>query len=180
MKNSDNENISNSNIKDHSEILQIIDKIRAYEQNFVDFSTEIVEEVEDIKQDLIEVEYKEVIPEEEVLPEEDKKKFSFLKKEKKEAKPTIPTTFKIGFDEKGELVNLDLKKPKPKKEKEGAKGKFNLKKIIPFKKKGAEDAGDKAGSSSKLKGLKGGLGKLSKLKKVIPTKNKSSNEETKE
>jgi len=176
MKNSDSDKLSHSEIKGHSEILQIIDEIRGYEKNFMDFSTEVVEEVPDVEHDLIEVSHETVIPEDD-LSESEKKNFSLFKKEK-ESKPNVPTTFKIGFNEKGELVNLDLKQPKPKKENEKSKSKFNLKKLIPIKKKGEESA-ESSESSSKVSKLKGGLGKLSKLKKVIPNKNKSSNEETK-
>ena len=177
MKSSDYENTSHSNIKDHSEILQIIDEIRVYEQDFVDFSTEILEEVEDIKQDLIEIDHEEIISKEEVLSNQNEKKVSFLKKKEKESKPKIPTKFKIGFNEKGELVNLDLKKPKIKQEKEGTKGKFDLKRLI--KKKGDAGAGDTSDSSSIISKLKGLKGRLSTLKKVIPNK-KSSSEESKE
>ena len=178
MKNSDSDNMSNSNIKDHSEILQLIDEIIAYEQDFTNFSTVTIQETQDVKQDLIEIEHQEINSEDEVL--ENKEKNTFIKKIKKEPKPKVPTNFKIGFDENGKLVNLDLKKIQPKNKAKEPKGKFNLKKIIPFRKK--QDKSDDSESSSKkskLKGLKGGLGKLGKLKKVIPNKNKSSNEETK-
>jgi len=181
MKNSDCENISDLDIKDHSEILQIIDDIREFENNFLDFKRETVEETGEITQDLIEVEeIEEAVSDEDVLQEFNKK--FFKKKEKKEPKPRVHTTFKMGFNEEGKLVNLDFKQPKPKKEHSGSKSKFNLKKLIPSRKKENEDASDKSESSSKLsklKGLKGGLGKLSKLKKVIPNKN-SSSEESKE
>jgi len=183
MKNSGCENISDSDIKDHSKILQIIDEIREFENNFVDFKGETVEETKDITQDLIEValeEIEQVVPDEEVLQESNKKFFKFLKeKEKKEPKPRVHTTFKMGFNEERKLVNLDFKQPKPKKKRPESKSKFNLKKLIPSRKKGNEEDNDKSESSSKASKLKGGLSKLSKLKKVIPTK-KSSIEEPKD
>lgn len=186
MKNSGCKSISDSDIKDHFEILQIIDEIREFENNFVDFKGETVEETENITQDLIEVDpegIEEVVLDEEVLQESDKKFFKFLKeKEKKEPKPRVHTTFKMRFNEERKLVNLDFKQPKIKKKRSESKSKFNLKKFIPSRKKENEETSDKSESSSKaskLKGLKGGLGKLSKLKKVIPNK-KSSSEESKE
>ncbi len=176
MKSSDFEEISDSDIKNHSEILQIIDEIRVYEQNFVDFNSELVEDKKDIKKDLIEVDHEKNISEDdESIGELNNKKFSFLKKTKENEKTKVPTTFKIGFDEDGKLVNLDLKKPKPKKDDASSKKKFSVKSLLPKRKKENEETKDDGSKSSKLKK---GLGKLSKLKRVIPSKNKSS-EETK-
>lgn len=183
MENSDFENMSDSEIKSHSEILQLIDEIRIYEQNFVDFSTDLIEETKEEEHELIEIKHKKPSLEKhsfekKMKAKRVKKKHKSLKKKQKKAKPKVSTTFKIGFDDGGELVNLDLKKPKTKQKGDKSKNKFNLKSILPFKKKGKDNA-EGSSDSPKSSKLKGGLGKLGKLKKVIPNKNKSSNEETK-
>ena len=78
-------------------------------------------------------------------------------------------TFKLRFDEKGKLVNIDLKKPKPSEPKSESKKRFKL--PIP-KRKGKEKEGETKTTEKKSKGLKGKLGKISKLKVAIPGKRK--------
>lgn len=78
-------------------------------------------------------------------------------------------TFKLRFDEKGKLVNIDLKKPKLSEPKAESKKRFKL--PIP-KRKGKEKEGETKTTEKKSKGLKGKLGKISKLKVAIPGKRK--------
>ncbi|MCK5636883.1 MAG: hypothetical protein KAH91_05615, partial [Thermoplasmatales archaeon] len=78
-------------------------------------------------------------------------------------------TFKLRFDEKGKLVNIDLKKPKQSEPKSESKKRFKL--PIP-KRKGKEKEGETKTTEKKSKGLKGKLGKISKLKVAIPSKRK--------
>ncbi|MCK4365432.1 MAG: hypothetical protein KAW45_05230 [Thermoplasmatales archaeon] len=78
-------------------------------------------------------------------------------------------TFKLRFDEKGKLVNLDFKTPKPSEPKSESKKRFKL--PIP-KRKGKSKEGETKTTEKKSKGLKGKLGKIGNLKKVIPSKGK--------
>jgi len=162
-------NLNNENdrlLKTHEEILELIDEIKIFEENFQDF---IVEKAElDVKEELIDIE-----------PEKPKiiKPIPIKQKEKKEKhiikpffKTNTPATFKIRFNENGELVNLDFKKSKNQKVKK-TKKKFSLKNIKNLRKKSKEKSEVNEGKSKSGK-LKGGLGKLGKLKKAIPSKSK--------
>ena len=101
---------------------------------------------------------------------------------KRKEKPVVEkpsATFRIRFDESGNLVNLDIKKPEPKVKVEKDKKKFSLKKILPGKK--SKDKGDEEASKEKSSigsKLKGSFGKIGKLKNVIPNKSKKSDSET--
>jgi hypothetical protein len=187
MKDSDFKDISHSDIKNHSEILRIIDEIKNYESNFVDFDAEInpfIDRELAQEQDLIEIKHEDEKSKqhEDFLSEKPKKKKkSYLrKKKKKESKPKTPTTFKIGFNEKGNLVNLDLKQSKVKKDDVKSKDKFSFKKLLPIKKSEKKETSDTDAKSSKLSKVKSSLRKLNKLKRVIPNKDNSSNEEPEE
>ncbi len=135
---------NSTSIKIHKEILSKLEEIKKFEQLFPAF---VIEELK-INDDLIEVEPKP----EEFIP------FKELKK------PATPTVFRLRFTEDGKLENIDLKKPKPKKE-----IKPNLKKIITKRITRKKDPKD-SDSKSKISTLKGGLKKISKLKKVIPSR----------
>jgi len=89
-------------------------------------------------------------------------------------------TFKIRFDENGNFINVDIKKPKAKEKSESEK-KFNIKNIIKRKGKGEKSDKGSEGKEEKSKGskLKGGLGKIGKLKGVIPGKKRKKEEKAK-
>lgn len=74
-------------------------------------------------------------------------------------------TFKLRFDEKGKLINMDLKEPKKSEPKPESKKRFK----IPIPKRKGKEGETK---EKKSKGLKGKLGKIGNLKKVIPSKGK--------
>jgi hypothetical protein len=165
-------------IKSHSEILDLIDEIKSFETDFVEFELYVPEP----KEEIVEVK-KDITSEIESQIAEEKFSYEIRRAKKKVEKKPIPSaTFKIRFNEKGELVNVDLKKPKPKETKE--KKKFSVKSLIPRKKgKGETDTETPEEQTSKGSKLKGGLGKLGKLKNIIPSKSKKSDkteEETEE
>jgi len=153
-----------SSIKNHEEILQLIDEIRSFEINFEGYEI-VKEEVE--KEELIEVEHEKP---EEITPipikeEKDKLLLRSRLSKKRVEKPITPTTFRIRYADDGSLVNVDFRAPKPKKE--GTKG-FSLKKL---RRKKCKSTGEAEAGEKKSK-LKGGLGRLGKLKKVIPSRGK--------
>ena len=87
-------------------------------------------------------------------------------------KDITPTTFRVGFDESGKLVNLDLRKPKIK-----PKSESRFKKLVGLKnklhrKKGGKTESEGTEGKSKASKFKGAFGKIGKLKKVIPHKGK--------
>jgi hypothetical protein len=157
---------NNNQIKSHNEILEIIDEIKIFENNFIEFKLK----VEEPEEELIEVKnkYEEPAP----IGEEPIYKYK-IKRSKKKDRPSA--TFKIRFNEKGELINLDFKKPKVKPEIE--KKAFSMKKILLRKKSQDIDktSGSKDKSTKSLK-LKERLKRFSKLKNVIPNKFKKNDE----
>lgn len=164
-------------IKSHDEILDLVDNIKRFEEGFAEFELETVEEV---KEELIEVDYKSLEPQQ-GLPEPEivdkPKKLKFLKKKVKPIVEKPSATFRIRFNESGNLVNLDFKKPVPKPKKD--KKKLSLKKILPGRKsKDKVESDSTKEKSSKVSKLKGGLGKIGKIKNVIPNKSKKSDSET--
>jgi hypothetical protein len=187
-----------SSTKTHEEIIQMIEEIKQIENNYPEF--DITEEEQ--PEELIEVE-EEIIEEFPPVDKElDKTGFKKWLDQKKENKPdSKPATFKIRFDDSGELVNLDFRKPKVKPEVKKKKAvKFNFKKLKgKFKRKGKKTEEESEGSgektekpdeseekiekpkrkkekSSKFSGLKSKLGGISKLKRVIPSKKKKDEE----
>ena len=137
-------NDNSTSIKNHEEILTKLEEIKKIEKLFPAF---VIEELQ-IIDDLIEVERK---------PEE------FIPfKEPRE--PATPTVFRLRFTEDGKLENIDLKKPKPKKEIIPTLKKTKNKKKVEKKESKAND------EESKISKLKNGLNKIGKLKKVIPSR----------
>lgn len=185
--------------KTHEEILEMIEEIKKFEKKFIGHNFEETE-VEFIPVDEDVVEFIEVeedkLEQFEPIPIEQETKKPGLKeklkiskifkarpkvqKEEVEAKPITAATFKIRFNEAGELVNIDLRKPKPKPE---SKKRFDLKKLK-IKRKGKTEKIEKAKETekeavttekkSKISKLKGGLGKIGMLKKAIPHRRKES------
>lgn len=86
-----------------------------------------------------------------------------VKKEIK-SKPVKPNIFRIGFNNEGQLVNLDLKKKKEVKEKPS---KLNFLKKIFKREKSSEENSSNDGKLGKLKSV---FGKVGKLKNAIPFK----------
>lgn len=85
-----------------------------------------------------------------------------VKKENK-SKPVKPNIFRVGFDNEGNFVNLDLKK----KEVKDKPSKLNfLRKIFKIEKSSDDNSSD----DGKLGKLKSVFGKVGKLKNAIPFK----------
>jgi len=182
--------------KTHEEILEILEEIKKFEKKFIghDFEETEVEfiEVEEDVVEFVEVEEDKLEQFEPIPIKEETKKpglkeklkinrifksRSEVQKEKVEAKPISAATFKIRFDDSGELVNIDFKKPKPE-----SKRRFNFSKLkIKRKRKNekTEKETETSEKKSKFSKLKGGLGKIGKLKKAIPHRGKKK-EETEE
>lgn len=95
-----------------------------------------------------------------------KKETTQTEKTEKKGKVVKPNVFRIGYNDSGELVNLDLKK---KEFTEKSKGKKNFfKKLFKFK-KGEEQKSEEA-EDEKTSKIKNVLGKIGKLKNAIPFK----------
>jgi len=187
--------------KTHEEILEMIEEIKKLEKKFIGYDFEETE-VEFIAVDEDVVEFIEVeedkLEQFESTPIEQETKKPGLKeklkisrifkarpkvqKEDAEEKPITAATFKIRFNEAGELVNIDLKKPKSRPE---SKKRFDLKKIM-IRRKGKTEKKEKAEETekeaettekkSKISKLRGGLGKIGMLKKAIPHRRKKKGE----
>lgn len=159
----------------HKEILQLLEEIKEFEKKFGEYDLETIE----VDEEIIEVEHEEPKKEEPVPPVEEIKKPK-LKEKLKKLKPkhdvkkeklVTPTTFKLRFNEEGKLENIDIKKFKSKPK---TKRHLKLRKSKVEKKEKTE--GEVKEETSRLSKLKGGLSKLGRLKKAIPTKSKTSEE----
>jgi len=189
---------TSSNIKTHEEILELLDEVKRFEKEFEDFEVAPRSEVEE-KEEFIEVEHETTtVDTVKLIPLKTKEKKAKYKKRfrhpifrikfrtrsevKKLREEKKAATFRIRFDEEGKLVNLDVKKPKPSKEKPkklSLKKLFVLKKLIKRGKGETEETETKSepeGEGSKFSKLKGGLGKLGKLKGIIPGRLKKEKE----
>ena len=193
MGESNSEQESTSSITlTHEEILEFIEEIKEFEKKFQEHGLKESEgEVEfiEIEKDIVEFAEVEQDSSEQIefIPVVGETKKPELKKslknsqiskpryevqkEKIEEKAIDHATFKIRFNEEGELVNIDLKKHKPKPE---SKKSFDLKKLkkLRVKRKGkTEKTGAETETiekKSKISKLKGGLSQIGKLKRVIP------------
>lgn len=180
--------------KTHEEILKMLDEIKDFEKKYQEYDLKKIEEVEEfieVERDLVEfidVE-KDTLKQIEPVPLKPdiikpilknkirkRKKYRVrirrrpeIKKEKPVAKVITPATFKIRFNEGGELVNIDLRKSKLK-----PKSRKHLR-IRKSKIKNEEKIENEGKKSKRLK-LKGGLGKISYLKKAIPHRSKKEEE----
>lgn len=171
MDESDFEYSDNGSIKKtHREILKILEEIKDFENNFVEFDLEKPQ----VDKELIEIEYetfKEIEPELITFKEVEEKKPEFEIKRKKVVaekfeKPITPTTFRLRFNKEGNLENIDLKKPKPR-----SKPHFRIR----FRKKDQIES-EVTEKKSWLAKLKSGL---SKIKRAIPSR-REEEEETEE
>ena len=185
-------------VKTHEEIIEMIDELKELEERYGEFEIIDIE----VTEELIEVEHSELADSEKLVSESETKKQSLSKKLKKyqvfrikvrrrsdtivDKKPVKTATFKIRFDESGNLVNTDFRKVKPKKPskfKTKIVGKLPKLKYGGLKRKGKKGAAksetgsdevkDKESKGSKLKG------KIGKLKKVIPNKGKKKEKKSK-
>lgn len=181
---------SASAVRSHEEIIELINEIKDFETRFPDIEFEEVE----IAEEFIEVEpepFEEFtpIPIKSEIKEKDRKVkrkkhklFRIKSRTRAEAEQwrmkRKAATFKIRFDEKGELVNLDIKKPKPKKQKSEGKKRFGLKKIRRKKGEKTEETTEtkEVEEGVKKPKIKGKLGKLGKLKRAIPSRSKKKEE----
>jgi len=157
-------------VKTHAEIIEMINELKELEERYGEFEIIDIE----VKEELIEVEHSELADSEKLVSERETKKTA---------------TFKIRFDEAGNLVNTDFRKVKPKKP-----SKFKTKIVgkLPKLKQGGLKRKDKKGADkgetgsdevkdkeSKGSKLKGRFGKIGKLKKVIPNKGKRNEKKSK-
>ena len=180
--------------KTHEEILKMLEEIKDFEKKYQEYDLEQIEEAEEfieVEKDLVEfidVE-KDTLKQIEPIPIKhdaikpiSKNKIRKKRKlkvrvrrrpEKKKAKPETkvitPATFKIRFNEGGQLVNIDLKKSKlkPKSRKHIRIRKSKIKN---------EEKTENEDKKSKVLKLKGGLGKIGYLKKAIPHRAKKEEE----
>ena len=158
--------------KTHEEILAMFEEIKTIEKKFI--SNEIIDSNED---ELIEFEpvFLEVFEPEPQEPEFDdvaiseKEKKIKIKGKSVKAKTVHPTTFRIRFDGSGQLVNLELKKPKLKAKKE-YKLKYKLgsklKKVRRRKKEKTEASETKSEETSKSSKFKSWIGNIVKIKNI--------------
>jgi hypothetical protein len=191
-------------VKTHEEILDMIEEIKEFERKFEkqDFGeTTTIQEwtefqpkqefQESSRERWIEVN-PEITEEKKHIPikaetefEKDKKKKNLLFRIKRRSSSEVRklkrekkyATFKLRFDQKGDLVNVDLNKPKPKKEKTKSKFKnpFKLKRKRKEETKEESPKNEGKGIGSKLKGVFGNLGKL---KNAIPGRGNKTEEES--
>jgi len=127
-----------------------------------------------------------IVPTDELLHEEIKPipiKTEIKKKEKKKkiknpfSRIKLQSRIKLILDEQGNLINPDIRKSKPKKQR---KSKLNIKNLVNLikRKKEGETAetteGDKRFNLSKIKII---FGKVGKIKQVIPGKKTEKKEE---
>lgn len=176
-------------VKTHEEIILMIKEIKEIEETYGPFEIIDIEESEE----LIDVDHDELKEndEQKTVKELNKRRFKIFKVDIKTEADILAkraeksATFKVRFDEQGNLVNLDFKKPKPKKQTESKPGKLSgLKKLRKGKKgKGTASSDEEKIKVKKSKGskLKGKLGKVGKLKRAIPgKKSKKEKSEKKE
>jgi len=155
-------------IKSHKEIIQLIDEIRNLEEEDINYEIDL-EKKEDRP---IEIEKKFPLEDNDFTDEGPKNNFfnrlkSYSTLNKIDDTPINPTTFNIGFDKDGDLVNLNLKrKKKIKKE----KSHFKIKNLIK-RNKDKKESNDK-----KVSGLKSKLAVIGKLKNIIPSRSSSKEE----
>ena len=160
-----------SSIKSHKEIIQMIDELKEFENISIDDKIE----KKPTSNEIIEIDKKE-IDNNLVIETDEKKKeffknvtlFSKNKKEKRENKDVNPSTFKIGFNKNGDLVNLDFKKKEIPEEK---KEKLNFKNILSKFKRGNKNKKEKS-NDSKISLIKDKIGNIGKIKKLIPSRSK--------
>lgn len=181
-------------ISTHENILELLEEIKGYEKLYPEYT--VIEPEIDIESittsssdenDVIE-KGSELIAdiEREKKTERSRRRIKAIRIKRRKSKPdeTItdgnvlekqitPTTFNVGFDSEGNLVNLDVRKPKIKPKSESRFKKLGgLKRLRRGKK--SENAGSASSEkSSKTSKLKGKIGKIGKLKNAIPHRGKN-------
>ena len=164
-------------VKTHADIMKMLDEVKDFEKKIPEY--EIEEEVEFVEietikpqQDMIpeqnfsEIKKDESLPEFKEIEKPVSKGLKKIKikahqksfKQKTKKKPPKPATFRLGFNEKGELINLDLRKIKKKSFSDSKI--YSLFRKITGKKTSSDQSGKKG--ISKLKGV---LGKIPRVKK---------------
>ncbi len=156
-------NDKKSSVKSHEELIEIIDELKEFENIEIDENFNKKQKTNEI----IEIDKNEV-SDNLIIDDSDKRKdffkniSIFSNKEKnideKSVKEINPSTFKIGFNDNGELVNLDFRIKKQVENKESNK------------KKNKSD--DEKSNKSKFSKIKNKFSNIGKLKKIIPTRNK--------
>ena len=163
--------------KTREEILAMFEEIKTFEKKFcsheiIDNNEEEFIEFEPVFLEVFEPEPPE--PEFDTVAISEKEKKIKIKEKSAKVKTVDPTTFKIRFDGNGQLVNLELKKPKLKAKKESklnSKLGSKLKKVRRRKKDKTEASDTKIEETSKASKLKSGIGKIGKIKNIGKLKN---------
>ena len=177
-----NNDISSS-VKTHDEILELLEEIKEFEKRFPEIN---IDEKIVPTDELLHEEIKPIPIKTEIKKKEKKKKiknpFSRIKLRSRSEVQRIKhekqiTTIKLILDEQGNLINPDIRKSKPKKQRKSKLNIKNLINLIKRKKEGkaAETTeGDKRFNLSKIKSI---FGKVGKIKQVIPGKKTEKKEE---
>ena len=177
-----NNDISSS-VKTHDEILELLEEIKEFEKIFheINIDKKIVPTDE-----LLHEEIKPIPIKAEIKKKEKKKKiknpFSRIKLRSRSEVQRIKhekqiTTIKLILDEQGNLINPDIRKFEPKKQR---RSKLNIKSLVNLikRKKEGETAEtterEKRFNLSKITGV---FSKLGKIKQVIPSKKTEAKEE---
>jgi hypothetical protein len=164
----------NDIFKTHKEILELIEEIKEFEKeyNITDIESEFIE-VPDKLVEFLEVDSEEFKEVEETSKRRFKIKYQTrarIRKLREEQKKFDPTTFRIRFDDKGDLVNIDVKKavtkPKKRKIKSDQKGDLESEEHVEI-----EEEEEKKSRFGKI---------LSILRKSIPKREKQPEEEEEE
>ncbi len=157
-----------NSVKNHQEIISMLDEIRHFEKIDVDIETDKKKKEDKIYEvDLNKFnEEKNIDKPKKILDIKRPNIFNRSNEENTSRHPLDPAIFNIGFNDNGNLVNLDLK---IKEEKEGKQKKINLKNVLNiFSRKNKS----KEKSDSKMSKIKSKFGGISKIKKIIPSKSK--------
>ena len=185
MQSESDQNLTNTPIKTHKEITEMINDLKDFEKDFGEFEIIEINKVEDLievdiaERDIIQSKFEKKDLEH---PKKKLNKFNIKIRKKSDdlsiSKSKKTATFKIRFDESGNLINMDIRKPPPKKQlniKNKIIGKLPKLKKTSLRKKGKKSKDDGELKDNKLpkKGFKGKLGKIGNLKKAIPGKGKS-------
>ncbi len=169
-----NSNDEKDSIKSHKQIIHMIDELKEFENIKIDH--EIKEKP--MTNEILEIDKNEINDNLVIETEEEKKEFlknvnlfPKIRWKNEENKEINPSTFKIGFNKNGDLVNLDFKQKKIQEEKKVKLNFKNLFSLFKIKDKNKNEGKEKS-NDSKISMIKDKIGKIGKLKKLIPSKGK--------
>ena len=177
-----------SPVKTHEEILELLEEIKEFEERFPEINLDekivSIDEVlqEEVKPIPIKTETEKKEKKKRIKPPSLKVRLRSRSEVRRIKREKQITTIKLVLDEQGRLVNPDIRKTKPKKQR---KTKFNIRNLIKRKKEPETKEGEKTETSEISEGGKrfnlskitGVFGKLGKIKQVIPGKKTEAKEE---